>query len=742
MAIHAVVPEMSAHWIPIPTQWTDEWRYPVWWADDVARSRWTESGLPHEKIDVDRTSALLARCALNWGPESVQSEHHLDPAMEIRTYLYLPEPSDIPMPVRTMVIAADVVRREKITLEDIVQVNDPQAVTDVEVDKFENPHLGVGLRTFRHRDDYSETGPSVGEHIVLKYGFAVPGADDLLYVVLSWPDLKAVHRSRDAVDAFVRNIQVEHRADPIGTERGATALGRPLEDIEGAPTPTPGTAIDVHVSPEIQDPIWFPVPSDWHQSAWADSRRWASQWAPLLWTMTALIHDAKDVQFLTSQLERFADVFGPDCHHPEHSFEGPVRIQTLLHLRDPEQSFLAVRILVLENPPLDDEALLGASDPEIVQPAEVAQFPTDHLGTATRSMRWVRLDSQGREAERTFSAYRYLLRVPGHNHVVLVSASHSSVVRLEDARDDITSLVKGLTWEAVPRPNPSPAGAPREVIDIRFENADSARWVDLPDRWTAELPDAESWAREVAESAWIRSGVTAEEQANDELVQNLTALGERFGADGEFGSRSGHLTWTLRALVHLPDPRVPPALVAADVVIPEDDEDTLGVLHSFLQRNSDPESTRIEVEPFTVQTLGSGFVGRAITPGELEPVPRNPVSTLTYVLPLPERREVLVVTVSEPGIYRVDALRPDLEELLAKLVWEVRSVAPATPPAPQATPTLHGADGLAAALKAGEHAAVARQDSIPGIDDAKISWFKAWGRRRERRQLERHQQGR
>ena len=214
MTVYANIPFIPAIWMDLPAVYPQDAPDAESWGRLMSSACWTDSGLPHGDEELRYLAEVLTSMVTSFGPDAAHPEHAVDPGMEIWTLLHLPDPRVLPVPVRVMVLDEHVVRREKTTVSDLVQVEDPEAIDQPEVVEFEHPHLDSGLRAFRHRASESGHGPSSGIFAVLKYAFPIPGHDDLLYVSLSWPDLARVAEARDDIDTMVRSITTEHHPDP------------------------------------------------------------------------------------------------------------------------------------------------------------------------------------------------------------------------------------------------------------------------------------------------------------------------------------------------------------------------------------------------------------------------------------------------------------------------------------------------------------------------------------------------
>lgn len=224
MTVYANIAYDRSIWIKVPAGYFPEAPDAEAWGRELSIACWSDSGQLVEQNDLDGLAAILAKFASDLGPGAEHPEHAFDPHMEISTLLYLPDPRGIPFPVRVMVFHEAVVRAQRLTVRELVQVDDQDAIDDPEIADFEHPNFAPGLRVFRHRTGEGQTGPSTGVFAVLKYAFAIPGHDDLLYVSVSWPDLNRIAEARERIDELVRSISFEYHPDP--TPEPAPSLAR------------------------------------------------------------------------------------------------------------------------------------------------------------------------------------------------------------------------------------------------------------------------------------------------------------------------------------------------------------------------------------------------------------------------------------------------------------------------------------------------------------------------------------
>lgn len=200
-------------WIVLPPFWGGaSWRDEQQWADEVAKARLNDFGVPHRKEDLARLSALLVGGAQRWGPGGAHPEREVDPRLEITTVLHHPDPYAIPMPVRVLVVPPAPAGGEMPSLLDLAMADDPLAPSEVHIEERKNPNLGIGLRALRHRPLYPESGGTGDQSLyaLLRYTFPVPGHADVVLMEAAWPDLGRLAGALDDIDAVAAGLSFEH----------------------------------------------------------------------------------------------------------------------------------------------------------------------------------------------------------------------------------------------------------------------------------------------------------------------------------------------------------------------------------------------------------------------------------------------------------------------------------------------------------------------------------------------------
>jgi hypothetical protein len=193
-------------WIMIPGHWGDGayWNGPQHWADDSAPLVWG--------VWVERTSGTeqpgpeaVARTALEL-KSYAEKYGGFDPTrpFQIRSYLYVPDPRQFAIAVRTWVDD-----RPDLTPEDAAGAQDPDAIDTPTVEQFHTDALGAGLKVTRHgnlhRPD-DDVPDGTGIYLAVRYAFTVPGHQAVVTVAASNPDLARMAAAGPDLDEFVRTI--------------------------------------------------------------------------------------------------------------------------------------------------------------------------------------------------------------------------------------------------------------------------------------------------------------------------------------------------------------------------------------------------------------------------------------------------------------------------------------------------------------------------------------------------------
>lgn len=190
-------------WVPIPIAWDAEsWPGPKEWADQMARALWT--GHKPKPADIERSAIELASYAGFYGGTDP------DAPFEVMTYLHLPHPRVLAMPVR--VWADDL---NGLSAEEAAEIDDPEAIEPPIVEEFTAPHLGPGLRALRYRQYEPDPGEPEALYVVLRYAFRLEAPDAVVVVNATDIDPGRMLGALDDLDDFVRQIHWSHEPEDL-----------------------------------------------------------------------------------------------------------------------------------------------------------------------------------------------------------------------------------------------------------------------------------------------------------------------------------------------------------------------------------------------------------------------------------------------------------------------------------------------------------------------------------------------
>lgn len=193
-------------WVVIPSHWGPEtWAGPQRWAEDMAQLLW--AGLEAGPDGIRRSEIELASHADFYGGPKP------DVPFEVLTYLHLPHPATLALPVQVWVDDLN-----GLTAGQGAEVDDPSAVEAPIVEAFTTEHLGAGLRALRYRQyDTSPDGESgpLALYAVLRYAFEIPTEDAVLIVNATDTDLGRMTQAIDDIDTFVRQIRWAHEPQDL-----------------------------------------------------------------------------------------------------------------------------------------------------------------------------------------------------------------------------------------------------------------------------------------------------------------------------------------------------------------------------------------------------------------------------------------------------------------------------------------------------------------------------------------------
>jgi hypothetical protein len=198
-------------WLSIPTAWEGDdtqWGSPEKWAEangPLAWAAWQEQNPDAESPDttaIARTIVELRSYAEKFGgfrPE--------DP-FEIITYLHLPSPTVLALPVRVFVDD-----HPDMTAEEAAGANATDTIEPPIVEQVTNPTLGAGLKVTAHRILTPEPGQDTDDNTIwvqVRYAFKIPDKQAVVTVTTSATDLGRMAGARDDLDELVHTLTVKH----------------------------------------------------------------------------------------------------------------------------------------------------------------------------------------------------------------------------------------------------------------------------------------------------------------------------------------------------------------------------------------------------------------------------------------------------------------------------------------------------------------------------------------------------
>jgi hypothetical protein len=199
-------------WLPIPIAWEDEddprWSSPKGWAESNGPELWAlwqelNPGAP----EPDTTAVARTIVELRSYAEQFGGFRPKDP-FEIGTYLHVPSPTVLALPVRVFV--DDHPDR---TAEQAAGVDGPGAIEPPVVEKFTFDALGEGLKVTAHRTLTPEPGDDTDANtlwVQVRYAIKIPDKQAVVTVTTSDTDLGRVAGATEDLDQFVRTITVKH----------------------------------------------------------------------------------------------------------------------------------------------------------------------------------------------------------------------------------------------------------------------------------------------------------------------------------------------------------------------------------------------------------------------------------------------------------------------------------------------------------------------------------------------------
>ena len=130
---------------------------------------------------------------------------------------------------------------------------------------------------------------------------------------------------------------------------------------------------------------WLELPPRWEAEGWQDIDVWARECAGLFWRAYGQDPGESGIALLAGTLRRFAEAFAPDAFD----------MRVLLRVWEPTSMPLQVFThghACARGPRGDTPLLVGADDPDAVEPPVVESFRTELLGERLRAFRYLRQD--------------------------------------------------------------------------------------------------------------------------------------------------------------------------------------------------------------------------------------------------------------------------------------------------------------------------------------------------------------
>ena len=189
ISVHAE-PDLQV-WVGMPGQWDDAtWADPRDWAREVAQTLWADHQPEPGGQGVDHLALALA----------MHAQSPLAGAPHRRTWLWLPNPTDEPLPLHLEGYVEQGERGQ--ALRELARADQDGAVEAPVVEPFASTALGTGLRVLRYEVD-PDDGAVV---LILSYAFRAGGLDVRLWT--STYDTAAGLRALDDIDALARSLML------------------------------------------------------------------------------------------------------------------------------------------------------------------------------------------------------------------------------------------------------------------------------------------------------------------------------------------------------------------------------------------------------------------------------------------------------------------------------------------------------------------------------------------------------
>ncbi|MGW3287879.1 hypothetical protein ACWDR3_24940 [Streptomyces sp. NPDC001002] len=193
---------------------------------------------------------------------------------------------------------------------------------------------------------------------------------------------------------------------------------------------------------------WLELPPRWDTEEWQDIGVWAHTCAKLYWRAYEQDPEESGVLFLTGTLRRFAEAFAPE----------PFDTRVLLRMWEPTR--MPLQVCTMVKPAQGDREetlrfLVGAEDPDAVEPPVVESARTEPLGEGLRAFRYLRYD----DTPEVVAALRYAWRDDEVGADVVLWTATTDTAQVIRAAEDIEELGHTLSvavWDLETEDGSSP----------------------------------------------------------------------------------------------------------------------------------------------------------------------------------------------------------------------------------------------------------------------------------------------
>lgn len=187
---------------------------------------------------------------------------------------------------------------------------------------------------------------------------------------------------------------------------------------------------------------WLELPPRWDTEDWQDIDFWARDHAQLFWRLHGGDPGESGIRFLADTLRRFAEAFAPE----------PFDTRVLLRMWEPTS--MPLQLFTMVKPAQGDReetlrALVGAEDPDAVEPPVVESFHTELLGEGLRAFRYLRQN----DTPEVLAGLRYAWRDDEVGADVVLWTATDDTAQVIRAAEDIEGLTHKMSvavWDLEP----------------------------------------------------------------------------------------------------------------------------------------------------------------------------------------------------------------------------------------------------------------------------------------------------